>query len=76
MFLVFVSFMLDLQFLPIFKIKMKSLKYYFLALFLVELHGKIHVWIDFRHLHWVYSVPSICNVYENIQCIYSVYANI
>ena len=69
MFLVFVGFMLDSHYLPIFKVKfkMKYLKYYFLALLLIELHGKIHVWIDFSHLHWVYSVQCIC-IYENI-CI-------
>ena len=59
--------MLDSHYLPMFQVKFKirCLKYYFLALLHVELHGKIHVRIDLCHLHWVYSVQCICN-YENI----------
>ena len=55
--------MIDSHYLPIFKenFKMKYLRFYFTARLHVKLHGKIYVWFDLCHLHWVYSFQRIYN---------------
>ena len=53
--------MLDSHYLSFFKVNVKvtSLKFYFTALLLLQLHGEIHEWLNLLRLNWFYSFQCI-----------------